>query len=189
MKWGMRAPLERLRDATKVKAVGLGQVDNRRIGLHGLRDLLEHAREERLDVARVKRVEDDAQGARKSFVCAAQVLEVPLALMLLKALALGRKRGRHVRLACRLHPVAADPQAHGLAHVRGHGHDRRRPIDGKGQRVYREGRLGVKAARRREERANIRTHEVLPLAMRKQGRRLRVGEKDPPRPIKGHHSL
>ncbi|MCH3949152.1 MAG: hypothetical protein LKE43_10490 [Olsenella sp.] len=141
------------------------------------------------DVARVKRVEDDAQGARKSLVRAAQVLEVPLALMLLKALALGRKRGRHVRLACRLHPVAADSQAHGLAHVRGHGHDRRRPIDGKGQRVYREGRLGVKAARRREERAHVRANQILVLSVWQQGRCLVVDEKDLPRPIKGHHSL
>ena len=181
--------LERLRNAAQVKAVGLGQVDNSRVGLHGLRDLLEHAREERCDVTRVKRVKDDAQRSCQALVCTAQVLEVPLALALLKALALGRKCDRHVRLACRLHLVAANPQTHGVAHTRGHGHERRRPVDGKGERVYREGRLGVKAARRREERAHVGADNALGLSVRQQGHCLVVSEKDPPRPVEGHHSL
>ena len=172
-----------------MEAVGLGQVDNRGIGVHGLRDLLEHAREERCDVTRVQRVQDDTQGACQALVCAAQVIEVPLALALLKTLALGRKRDHHVRLACRLHPVAADPQSHGLAHMRGHGHHRRRSVNGKRQRVYREGSLGVDASRRGEERTHVRASKALGLSVRQQRRCLVVGEKNPSRPVKGHYSL
>ena len=109
--------------------------------------------------------------------------------MRLKAFALGRKRDQHVRLACRLHAVAADPQAHGLPHQRGHGHNCRRPLDGKRQRVCREGCLWIEAARRRKERTYIGTDKAFGLPVRQERRCLVVDEKDLPCSVKSHHSL
>ena len=172
-----------------MEAIGLGQVDDRGVSVHGLCDLLEHAREERLDVARVQRVENDPQGACQALVCPAEVLEVPLALMRLETFALGWKRDHHVRLACRLHAVAADPQAHGLPHQRGHGHNCRRSVDGKRQRICREGRLWVKAPRRRKERTHVGTDKAFGLPVRQERRCLIVDEKDLPCSVKSHHSL
>ena len=178
---------ERVAQAAEVEAVGLGEVDHRAVGVHGLGDLLEDASEEGAHVTRVERVEDDFQGAREPLVGAGEVGHGTRPLVLGDIDDLEGICDEKVRLAGRVHAVAADAQGHGGAVCARAGDDAGLAVDGEGKLVRGEVRLGVVALRGREEAAHVRSQDVGAVAEHAPGDV--VGDEDATRPVKGDDRL
>ena len=152
---------ERAARPAQVVAVRLRHVEYGARCVHRVRDLFQHAAEQRLHVARVQRLEHDAQRAGQPVVRARELLHQPVVLALLRLARVVLVRHQKVRLTRRAHAVAA----HGYARLRAggaHHHERQRASvrrEGKCPRV--EGVVRDHAGRRWKQRAHVRAHEVL----------------------------
>ena len=71
--------VERLGRTVETQAVGLGEVEDGARGAQGIRELLDHLREELVDVRVVEGVQDDAEGAGEPSVGLDQLLDEAVA--------------------------------------------------------------------------------------------------------------
>ena len=180
------------RQAAQVEAVGACEVDDRAVRVERLVELLEHAREELAHVRRVKRVEDDVEGAREALVRALEVVDRSVVLSGVGEPLVGRVGHEQIRLAGRHHRLAADRHgAKGAVEAAAHG-GHRGAVEREGQILHRRS----DARRRRrvgvievwKEALHVEPRHVDAVGCQKLGG-LPVGKKHPARPVKDEHAV